>query len=109
MTKTVSMSEAGERLLELLESVARGDEVILERQGETEFVILRASVFDELREAHRRWEAFERLESVRQRVRARNQDLTDAQAEELTHRAAHDAIDSLAERGVLRFERNRRP
>jgi PHD/YefM family antitoxin component YafN of YafNO toxin-antitoxin module len=109
MTKIVSTREAGERLLELLESVAGGDEVVIERQGEPEFVILRAADVAELRDMQQRWEAFERLEAVRERVRARNQELTDEQAEDLADRAAHDAIDSLAERGVLRFERDRRP
>ena len=109
MTKTISTSDIGERLAELLDSVAGGDEVVLERQGEPAFVIVRAADLEALRETQQRWEAFERLEAVRRRVRARNQDLTDEQAEELADRAAHDAIDSLAERGVLRFERDRHP
>jgi prevent-host-death family protein len=108
MTKTVPKSEASQRLSELLDWVAQGDEVVLEDQGKPAFVILRASDLDALRDAQQRWEAFELLEAVRARVRARNQDLTDEQADELADRAAHDAVDSLAERGVLRFERDRK-
>ena len=109
MTKTISTNDIGEHLAELLDSVAGGDEVVVERHSEPAFVIVRAADLEALRELQQRWEAFEHLEAARQRVRARNPDLTDEQAKALPDRAAHDAIDSLAERGILRFERDRHP
>jgi prevent-host-death family protein len=108
MTKTISTSEVGPRLAELLDSVADGDEVVLERQGEPAFVVVRAAEFEELREVHQRWDAYRRLEALRARVRARNLDLSDEQAEALADRAVRDAIDSLAERGAITFESDRR-
>lgn len=108
MTKTISTSDVGPRLAELLESVADGDEVVLERQGEPAFVVVRASEFEALRDVHQRWDAYRRLEALRACVRARNLDLTDELAEELADRAIRDAIDSLAERGALTFEDDQR-
>jgi hypothetical protein len=49
------------------------------------------------------------LEELRARVSARNADLTEEEAEELADRLVNEAIDSLAERGELVFERDLKP
>ena len=55
----------------------------------------------------RAMEAWEQLQRLRERVSARNQDLTDEQIEALAEELSQAAIARLVERGEISFERDR--
>jgi prevent-host-death family protein len=112
MPKTVSANEAKNRLGSLLRYVSQErDEVIVESHGKPKAVIMSVAAYEEmqtLREQKRRTEALEQLRRVQQRVAARNQDLTEEESIEFADRLSHELIDSMAERGEITFERDRR-
>jgi prevent-host-death family protein len=106
MPKTIPAADAPERLSELLGWVERGDEVILERHGEPAFVIVPPGIYAELlglREAQRRATDLAELRRLRERVRARNQDLTDEQANEWADRFVAEAFEGLIASGSVRL------
>lgn len=112
MVTTMPADEIGERLGEVLSLASEGQDVILERDGRPKAVVISAEAYEDvlrLRDEERRRLAGEQLFRLREQVRARNRDLSEAQAEEIADRAVRDAIDSLAERGALVFERDRIP
>src|SRR5438874_2448799 len=76
--KIVSASEAKNRLGSMLGWVLNQGEVIIKSRGEPKAVLMSIREYEnmkELREQERRREAFARLEKLRERVRARNQDI----------------------------------
>ncbi|HEX5501740.1 MAG TPA: type II toxin-antitoxin system Phd/YefM family antitoxin [Thermomicrobiales bacterium] len=109
MPKTVSASEAKNRLGALIGWVRQsGDAVIVANHGRPRVVILSAEAYadyEALKEQRRRQEALETMRRLQAEVSARNQDLTPEQADELANRITRDAIESLIERGVVRYER----
>lgn len=112
MVTTIRTDEVGERMGELLSLTSGGEDVVLERDGMPQAVIMSTEAYEDvqrLRDAERRRRAGARLAAVRERVLARNLDLSEAEADEIADRAVRDAIDSLAERGVLVFERDQIP
>ena len=70
----------------------------------TESTEEQASAADQRRRAMEAWEQLQRL---RERVSARNQDLTDEQIEALAEELSQAAIARLVERGEISFERDR--
>ena len=58
-------------------------------------------------EQERRAEARERLRRLHERVAARNQDLTEEQAEAIAEEIVQAAIARMVERGEISFERDR--
>ncbi len=112
MPKSVSANEAKNRLGSLLGYVnEQSDEVIVENHGKPKAVIMSISAYEEvqaLREQKRRADALRQLEALRAEVRARNQDLTQEQAEELANRFSRDLIDDMAAAGKISFERDQR-
>jgi len=113
MLKIVSSNEVDGGWGDVLGDVAEGgDEVIVERDGRPTAVVIPFAAYEELRalrEGRRRADALERLRSLRDAVRARNQDLSEEQAEAIADRFAHELIDDLASKGVVRFARDRHP
>lgn len=112
MVTTIPADDIGEQLGEVIRLTSDGDDVLVERGGQIQAVIMSAAAYEDvqrLRDAERRRLAGEELFRLRERVRARNTDLSDEQAEEIADRVIRDAIDSLAERGVLVFERDHLP
>jgi hypothetical protein len=109
MATTIPADEIGERLGELLGLASKGQEVILERDGQAKAVVMSPEAYAEvqrLRDAERRRLAGEELFRLREEVRSRNRDLSEEQAEEIAGNVIRDAVDSLAERGALVFERD---
>ncbi|HEX5506623.1 MAG TPA: type II toxin-antitoxin system Phd/YefM family antitoxin, partial [Thermomicrobiales bacterium] len=109
MPKTVSASEAKNSLGALIRWVREsGDAVIVENHGQPRVVILSAEEYadyEALKEQRRRQEALATMHRLQAAVSARNRDLTPEQADELADRITRDAIESLIERGVVRYER----
>ena len=56
-----------------------------------------------LQEQVRRREIWERVEALRREVSARNRDLTDEQREALADEISREAIDSLVQKGKIKF------
>ncbi len=111
MVTTIPTDEIAERIGELLSRTSDGEDVILEQDGQTRAVIMSAAAYEDvrwlrLRDAERRRLAGEELFRLRERISARNTDLSEEQADEIADRVVRDAIDSLVERGELVFERD---
>lgn len=113
MLKVVSANGVDGAWSDLLGNVAKdGAEVIVERDGRPTAVVIPFAAYEELRalrEERRRTDALDRLRALRAGVRARNDDLSEEEAEAIADRFAHDLIDDLATEGVVRFARDRRP
>ena len=111
MPRAVSVIEAKDRLDALPDEVAqRGDEVIVERQGEPAAVLVPFAADQEVvasRERQRRAHALALLERLAEGARVRHADLTFEQAEAIAEELSQAAIASLAERGEVTFERDR--
>jgi hypothetical protein len=111
MATTIPADEIGERLGELLGLASEGQDVILERDGQVQAVVMSPEAYAEvqrLRDAEQRRLAGEQLFRLREDVRARNSDLSESEAEEIADRAVRDAVDSLADRGEIAFARDQR-
>lgn len=109
MVTTIPVQTTGDRLDEILDRVSAGDEIVLDQDGRRA-VVIAADAYEEfqrLRADARRRAAGEQLATLREQVLARNPDLTSEAAEEISNRATHESIESLAERGALVFERRR--
>ncbi len=111
MPKAVSATEAKNRLGSLLAYVAeQGDDVVVESQGKPKAVLISFAAYRQvqaLREQKRRAEALERLRRLQERVSSRNQDLSEEEALALAEQISREAIDRLAARGEITFERDR--
>ena len=107
MPITVSASEAKNRLGSLIEWVlSHQDEVIVESYGSPKAVIMPYPEYGnvmELREQSRRQRTLAKLEQLRQRVQARNQDLTEEQVATLTGRFTKEVVNELIEEGKTRY------
>ncbi len=107
MSKTVSASEAKNRLGALISWVLEHkDEVIVESHGEPKVVLLPFEEYAEIqkiKEQVRRRQALAKLEALRNRVRAHNQDLNVPEADVLANRFTREVIEELVKEGKLRF------
>jgi prevent-host-death family protein len=107
--KTVSASEAQNKFGTVVAWVLDNQrEVVIESRGEPTVVIMPFDEYEEtqrLKQQARRRDAFERLRALRQRVRARNQDITtEDQALQIGDELAREAMKSLVAKGVVSFE-----
>jgi len=109
MPKIVSASEAKNRLGSIIGWVLRSnEEVIVESRGAPTVVIMSMAEYESvkaLREQARRGEALEALRRLRERVMARNQDLTPKEGDALADRFSREIVEDLVEEGKVRFER----
>lgn len=112
VSHTVSATEAKNRLGALLADVSeRHDEVIIESHGRAKAVIVPVDLYDEMsemRDLRGRKEALDQLFKLAETISARNQDLTEEQAIAIADEIAHEAVDRLADKGLVTFERDRR-
>lgn len=94
--KTISALEAKDRLETFIGEVSRGEEdVVIEDHGEPTAVLISYQMYRELREAQdrqRRREAIDELWRLREEVRARNQDLTEEEADAIADEIADEAM-----------------
>jgi len=115
--KTVSLDQlaAEGRLRAVVAEVAAGGgDVLLEADGVPAAVVVSVTAYQALqaerqRDRERREAAWRQALAARERVRARNQDLTEEQAEELADRFIHEIVDEMAAEGKLRFARDEQP
>jgi prevent-host-death family protein len=94
--KTVSATEAKNRLGAFLGEVSRGEgDVVIESHGKPTAVLVSYDDYRALREAQdeqRRREAMEGLRRLRDEVRARNQDLSEEEADAIAEDVGREAI-----------------
>jgi len=109
MPKTVSATEAKNRLGAIIGWVLQNkDEVIVESRGEPKVVVVPFSEYERLkgiREQVRRQEALAKLEKLREKVRARNQDLSGEEADALADRLSREIIEDMAREGKIKFKK----
>ena len=107
MPKTVTASEAKNRLGSLMQwAVKNRDEVVIESRGEPTVVIMPYREYEtvtDLREKDRRARVLAQLEGLRKRVQARNEDLSENDADDLADRFAREAVEDLVAEGKVRF------
>lgn len=87
--------------------VEGSEDVIIESRGVPRAVHVSVEPYDELirtRETKRREKAIARLRAVRERVSARNQDLTEEEALALADRACREAVEDMIREGRLHRE-----
>jgi prevent-host-death family protein len=110
--KTVSATEAKNRLGTFLGEVSRGEnDVIIESHGKPTAVLLSYEAYRQLRELQdrqRRQEAMAAIWRLREEVRAKNQDLTEEEADAIAEDVGREAIANVIARARrLREERSR--
>jgi prevent-host-death family protein len=107
MPKTVTASEAKNRLGSIIEWVLQSnDVVIVERRGEPKVAMLPIREYEEIqmiREQVRRRDALARLERLRDEVGRRNADLSPEEADRLADRFVRDVIDDMVTEGKIQF------
>jgi prevent-host-death family protein len=107
MVRTISATEAKVNFGSVTRQVIDTDEpVIVESHGQPTVAIVPAEHVNRLRELEeeqRRREALERMRQLRARVRSKNLDLTDEQAEQIADEIVRDAVDALFEKGIVRY------
>ncbi len=105
--KTVSATEAKNRLGTFIGEVARGgDDVVIENHGKPTAVLISYEVYRDLREVQdrqRRREAMDALWRLRDEVQARNQDLTEEEADAIADEIADEAMSRVVARARLRW------
>lgn len=107
LMKTVSATEAKNRLGALIGEVASGNGAIaIERHGQPGVVVVSAKEWNEIsemRERLRRKEAWEQLMELAREVSARNADLTQEEADALADEIADDAMGRVLAKARLRW------
>ena len=107
MSRTISASEAKTRFGELLAWARKNqDDIIVEHRGRPHAVIISFEQYRrivELREKARQEEALARLERLRQRLGARNQDLTDEEAAAIADKLSREAMTNLIAQSKIAY------
>ncbi len=105
--KTVSATEAKNRLGALIGEVAGGNGAItIEHHGRPRVVVVSAEEWaevSEMRERLRRKEAWEQLMELAREVSARNADLTQEESDALADEIADEAMDRVIARARIRW------
>ena len=108
MPRTVSASEAKTRFGEIMAWARENqDDVIVESRGRPNVVVISFEEYQrvvDLREKARREEILNRLERLSERVRARNQDLSEKEALALGDRFTREVIDEMIQEGKIKYE-----
>jgi prevent-host-death family protein len=105
---TASISETRQQLSVFLNQVKRNrEDVIIQNRGEAEAVIIPFTDYDllqEARERRRRQQVIAELKQIAQEVGARNQEMTTAEAAEISDEISREAINNLINQGKVVFE-----
>ena len=108
MPKIVSATEAKTNFGAMLDwTVTEQDQIIVQSHGQLKAAILNYAQytrFIEMTEKERRQQALKDLEALRERVRARNQDLTDEQADYLADRFVRDVVQDMIAEDKIQYE-----
>jgi prevent-host-death family protein len=107
MAKTITATEAKNRLGSVLSSVQEsGEPVIVENRHAPDAVIMTYGDFKELqtyRAERRRQEAIAKIREIQSRASERNKDLSDEEADQIADEIVREAIDSMVAKGEIRF------
>jgi len=107
MVRTISATEAKVNFGSVTQQVIDdGEPVIVENHGQPRVAIVPVQQIErlaELEERERRRQWLENARAIRARVRAKNQDLTEEQAEQIADEIVRDAVDTLFEKGIVRY------
>lgn len=107
MVRTISATEAKVNFGSVARQVRNDDEpVIVENHGQPIVAIVPVQQLErlaELEDQEKRRAALERMRALRVRIRAKNQDLTSEQAEQIADEIVRDAVDALFEKGIVRY------
>jgi prevent-host-death family protein len=107
MTKTVSVSEAKNKLSAMLQwAVENGEEVVIESRGEPRAVILPYDGYEELlllREQAQRRQALQLLDAIAARAQERNADLSAEEAEQLAEEVSEETLQRMVTEGKVAF------
>ena len=108
MPRTVSASEAKTQFGSIMSwTTERKDDVIVESRGRPRVVIMPFEEYQRLltlREAARRQEALAQLECLRERVRARNEDLSEEDAARLADRLTREVAEEMTKEGRIKYQ-----
>ena len=108
MPRTISASEAKTQFGAIASWAAdSNDDVIVESHGEPKVVIISFEEYQQvvkLREEARRQGVLLRLQDLRGRVRAHNQDLDEEQAASLASRFSHEVVTEMADEGKVLYQ-----
>ena len=108
MPRTVSATEAKYKLGGIMAWAQENkDDVIIESHGRPNVVIVSFEEYQRIlnwRERARREDALARLERLRKRVSARNQDLSDEEAEAIADELSREAVNSLIQKGKISYQ-----
>ena len=107
MVRTISATEAKVNFGAVSKQVAETDEpVIVANHGQPTVAIVPVEQLErlhELEEQEKRQTALENLRRLQDEVALRNQDLTEEQADVMADDLVRGAIDTLFERGIVRY------
>ncbi len=107
MPKTVTATEAKTNFGAMMDwTVTEKDQIIVQSHGQPKAVIINYNEytrFAEMKEKERRQQALKDLEALREKVRARNQDLTDEQADYLADRFVRDVVQDMIAEGKIKY------
>lgn len=107
MPKTISATEAKAKLSELIKwTVKNQDSVIVKSRGNPQVAIISFSAYEELqklKDQARRREAFAQFEALAKKIQARNQDLTEAEADRLADEITRETIERMVEEKKVSF------
>lgn len=108
MTKTISVSEAKNKLSAMLDwTVENREEIIVESRGQPKAVILAYEEYEavaELREKLRRQAVWERMQELAAAVQARNQDLSPEEADQVADAITRETINRMVNEGKVSFK-----
>jgi prevent-host-death family protein len=108
-TRTVSSNDAKQHWGAMIKAANSGEAVIVESHGKPKAVLISPELYEEVQQAkelNRREAGMQMLREIEERYDGRNDDLTDAEIEELANRASHEIFEELATEGKLRFARD---
>lgn len=109
MLRTVTATEAKAKLADLMKwAMKTGDSVLVQSRGNPQVVIVPFNEYEELqraKERNRRAEAMTRLQEYARENQTLNQGLTSEEAEAIAEEISREAIEQLAAKGRIRFER----
>jgi prevent-host-death family protein len=107
MPKTVTATEAKNRFGAMMSwALEAKDEVIVESHGVPKVAIVPYEEYEQVaawRERERRRKAVAEIEALVERVRARNKDLTEAQAIELADRVVRETVENMVADGKVTY------
>jgi prevent-host-death family protein len=108
MPKTISVSEAKNRLSEMLDWASENPEgVVVESRGKPKAVILPYAEYENylsLRENEQRRAALRRMDELAAVVRAQNQKMSPDEVEETADEISRETIERMLEEGKLSFK-----